>query len=90
MRNEAFHLQQMMEPCRYQGKVPAVISGKFNISYLIERLSWSARLRKPVVLNHPKAQIGPSVVALSARLSDGSTAQFNNEGFFKKVVDWFF
>ena len=55
-----------------------------------ERLSSAVRLRKPVVLAYPKAQISLSLVALAAKLSNGSAAQFNDKGVFRKVVDWFF
>jgi len=55
-----------------------------------ERLGSAVRLRKPVVLAYPKAQITSSLVALAAKLSNGSAAQHSDEGFFKKVADWFF
>lgn len=55
-----------------------------------EQLSSAVRLRKPVVLAHPKARITSSLVALAAKLSNVSAAQPNDEGFFKKVVDWLF
>jgi flagellar biosynthesis protein FlhG len=55
-----------------------------------ERLSSAVRLRRPVVLAYPKAQITSSLVALAAKLSDSSAAQPSNESFFKKVVDRFF
>jgi len=55
-----------------------------------DRLSSAVRLRKPVVLAYPKAQITSSLVALAVKLSNSSTAQINDEGFFRKVVDWFF
>ena len=55
-----------------------------------ERLSCAVRLRKPVVLTHPKARITSSLVALAAKLGKASAAQPNDEGFFRKVVDWFF
>jgi flagellar biosynthesis protein FlhG len=55
-----------------------------------EQLSCAVRLRKPVVLAHPKARITSSLVALAAKLSKAPAAQPNDEGFFKKVVDWFF
>ena len=55
-----------------------------------EQLSSAVRLRKPVVLAHPKARITSSLVALAAKLSNVSAAQPNDEGFFRKVVDWFF
>lgn len=55
-----------------------------------ERLGSAVRLRKPVVLAYPEAQITSSLVALAAKLSNGSAAQHSDEGFFKKVADWFF
>ena len=55
-----------------------------------ERLSSAVRMRKPVVLAHPKARITSSLVALAAKLGKASAAQPNDEGFFRKVVDWFF
>lgn len=54
-----------------------------------ERLTSAVRLRKPVVLSYPKAPITSSLVALTAKLSNTSAAQSTNEGFFKKIVDWF-
>lgn len=55
-----------------------------------ERLSCSVRLRKPVVLAHPKSQITSSLAALAAKLSNSESSGFGDEGFFKKVVNWFF
>lgn len=55
-----------------------------------ERLRRAVRMRKPVVLAYPKSQITSSIVALAAKLSDGLAARPNDEGFFRKVVDWFF
>lgn len=55
-----------------------------------ERLSSAVRLRKPVVLAYPKAQISSSLAALAAKLSNYSAAKPDKEGFFNKVVDWFF
>lgn len=55
-----------------------------------ERLSSAVRLRKPVVLAYPKAQISSSLAALAAKLSNYSAVKPNKEGFFNKVVDWFF
>jgi len=55
-----------------------------------DRLSSAVRLRKPVVLAYPKSQITSSLVALAAKLSSGLAVEPNKEGFFKKVVDWFF
>ncbi|MBW8001451.1 MAG: MinD/ParA family protein [Planctomycetes bacterium] len=55
-----------------------------------ERVSSAVKLRKPVVLAYPKSQITSSLVALAAKLSRSSAAAPNEEGFFSKVVDWFF
>ena len=55
-----------------------------------ERVSSAVRLRKPVVLAYPKAQISLSLAALAAKLSSYSTGKPDKEGFFNKVVDWFF
>jgi len=64
----------------------------YNAGVLIkdERLSSSVRMRKPVVLAHPKSQITSSLVALASKLINIVAAQPNDEGFFKKVVNWFF
>ena len=64
----------------------------YNAGILLkdERLSCSARLRKPVVLAHPKSQITSSLAALAAKLSNSEYSEFSDEGFFKKVVNWFF
>ncbi len=55
-----------------------------------EHLVSAVRMRKPVVLAYPKSQISLSLAALAAKLSRSSADQTNNQGFFKKVVDWFF
>jgi len=55
-----------------------------------ERLSYSVRLRKPVVLAYPKSQITSSLAALAAKLGNGLSIRTEDEGFFKKVIDWFF
>jgi flagellar biosynthesis protein FlhG len=55
-----------------------------------ERLSSAVRLRKPVVLAYPKAQITLSLVALAAKLNKSTAALPNDHGFFKKVANWFF
>lgn len=55
-----------------------------------DRLTAAMRQRKPVVLAYPKAKVSSSLVALAAKLSNSSAATADNEGFFKKVVDWFF
>ncbi len=55
-----------------------------------ERLSWAVKSRKPVVLAYPRAEISASIAALAARLSHCPVTQSDSEGFFKKVVEWFF
>jgi flagellar biosynthesis protein FlhG len=55
-----------------------------------DRLRMAVRKRQPVVLSYPRAQITSSIVALAARLGKSSAAQLGNEGFFRKVVGWFF
>ncbi|MHC4587415.1 MAG: P-loop NTPase family protein, partial [Planctomycetota bacterium] len=64
----------------------------YNAGILLkdERLSCSVRLRKPVVLAHPKSQITSSLAALAAQLSNSESSGSDDEGFFKKVVNWFF
>ncbi|MBC8470238.1 MAG: MinD/ParA family protein [Planctomycetes bacterium] len=64
----------------------------YNAGILLkdERLSCSVRLRKPVVLAHPKSQITSSLATLAAKLSNSESSEFGDEGFFKKVVNWFF
>lgn len=54
-----------------------------------ERVISAVRLRKPVVLAYPKARISSSLSALAAKLGNGLAAQPYNEGFFRKVVNWF-
>lgn len=54
------------------------------------QLAASVRLRKPVVLAYPKAKITSSLAALAVKLGSCNTAQPETEGFFRKVVDWFF
>lgn len=55
-----------------------------------DRLIAAMRQRKPVVLAYPKAKVTSALIALAAKLSNSSAAMADNEGFFKKVVDWFF
>ena len=64
----------------------------YNAGILLkdERLSSSVRLRKPVVLAHPKSQITSSFAALAAKLGNSESSGLGDEGFFKKVVNWFF
>lgn len=55
-----------------------------------EKLAASVRMRKPVVLAYPTAKSTSSLAALAAKLARGAAAAGENEGFFRKVVDWFF
>jgi flagellar biosynthesis protein FlhG len=55
-----------------------------------EILSAAVCKREPVVLGHPKSKITSSIVAMSARLWEGSTASSRSESFFQKVANWFF
>jgi len=55
-----------------------------------ERVISAVQMRKPVVLAYPTANITLSLAALAAKLGDCPVAKFNNDGFFKRVVDWFF
>ncbi len=64
----------------------------YNAGVLLkdERLNLAVRLRKPVVLAYPKSQITSSLAALAAKLSNRKSSLPCDEGFFKKVVNWFF
>lgn len=64
----------------------------YNAGVLLkdERLNLAVRYRKPVVLAHPKSQITSSLAALAAKLSNSESSKLDDEGFFKKVVNWFF
>ena len=55
-----------------------------------EKLRMAVRQRKPVVLAYPRSSVTASVAALAAKLGKRSAAQGSDEGFFKKVVNWFF
>jgi MinD-like ATPase involved in chromosome partitioning or flagellar assembly len=56
-----------------------------------DKLGSSVRMQKPVSIAYPKARITHSLAALAAKLeapeNDNITRQ---EGFFYKVVNWFF
>jgi flagellar biosynthesis protein FlhG len=55
-----------------------------------EKLSVAVRERRPVVLAYPRSHISSCIIALAAKLGKSSAAQVNEEGFFKKVANWFF
>jgi len=54
-----------------------------------ERLAWAVGMRKPVVLAYPKAKVTIALATLASKLSNSSVQQ-PSEGFFNKVVNWFF
>ena len=54
------------------------------------KLTSAVRRRVPVVLAYPRCEITSSLAALAVRLSRGCATRPDSEGFFKKVVDWFF
>jgi len=53
-------------------------------------LGLAIRKRKPVVLAYPKSRVTASIVALAAKLGRTSAVKPAEQGFFRKVVDWFF
>ncbi|MHC4762236.1 MAG: MinD/ParA family protein [Planctomycetota bacterium] len=53
-------------------------------------LGAAVRQRRPVVLAHPRAGISLSMAALAAQLARSTAAKADNQGFFKKVANWFF
>ena len=55
-----------------------------------ENLTASIRIRKPVVLAYPQAPITSSLAALASKLGNVPGAKMCDQGFFRKVVDWFF
>jgi len=55
-----------------------------------ERLRRSVRMRKPVVLAYPQSKVTSSIVALAAKLSKGMAVRADNDGFLKRIVNWFF
>ena len=54
-----------------------------------DRLGSAVRQREPVVLAYPRSAITLSIMAMAARLGKGSAAELVSEGFFRKVVNWF-
>lgn len=55
-----------------------------------ESLPQAVRKREPVTLAFPKSDISSAFSAISRRLTKGSTHRAGQEGFFRKVVNWFF
>jgi flagellar biosynthesis protein FlhG len=50
----------------------------------------AVRRREPVVLAYPRSAIAENFAAISARMSNISRPVMENDGFFKKVVNWLF
>lgn len=55
-----------------------------------ECLLQAVRRREPVVQAFPKAEISRALVAISSRLTHNARSKTCEEGFFRKVVNWFF
>jgi len=55
-----------------------------------EHVVSSVRKREPVVLAYPKSAATKSLMAVAARLSRVPLSCSTEEGFFRKVVNWFF
>jgi flagellar biosynthesis protein FlhG len=55
-----------------------------------DKMATAARMRKPVVLAFPRADITASIASLAAKLSKSQSMVSANDGFFEKVVNWFF
>jgi flagellar biosynthesis protein FlhG len=55
-----------------------------------EALLQAVRKRQPVIEAFPKANISKALTAISNRLTKGTNRRSSSEGFFKKVVNWFF
>lgn len=54
------------------------------------KLSLAVKMRKPVVLAYPRSQISSSLIALAAKLDRCCPARTDENGFLRKVVNWFF
>ncbi|MCE5186370.1 MAG: MinD/ParA family protein [Planctomycetaceae bacterium] len=55
-----------------------------------ECLVQAVRRREPVVQAFPRSQIAGALAAVSRRLTHTAYERTGEEGFFRKVVDWFF
>ncbi len=55
-----------------------------------EHVGLAVKKRRPVVLAYPKAPVTSSILTLAARLGKGSTVKSGNDGFFRKVANFFF
>ncbi len=55
-----------------------------------QKMLSSIKQRKPVVLAYPKANITSNFVTLASKMFAKDSRKNNKNGFFRKVVDWFF
>ncbi len=55
-----------------------------------DKMAAAARMRKPVVLAFPRAEITASIAGIAAKLGKSQSIISANDGFFEKVVNWFF
>lgn len=55
-----------------------------------EALISAVRQRTPVVLAYPKSPFAAAIKEISIRLTRGTSANARPDGFFRKVVNWFF
>lgn len=55
-----------------------------------ENLLQAVRRREPVVQAFPKSEISAALAAISKRLSRNAHQRSDEEGFLRKVVNWFF
>ena len=55
-----------------------------------DKMAMAARMRKPVVLAFPRADITASIANLAAKLGKSQNTITASDGFFEKVVNWFF
>lgn len=68
-------------------KIPVYEAGILcKDDYLLQ----AVRRRELVVLAYPKSDISKALLSISNRLTKGSRETNPQNGFFKKVVDWFF
>jgi flagellar biosynthesis protein FlhG len=55
-----------------------------------EHINLAVRKRQPVVLEYPKSSVSQSLMTVAARLSRIPVSSAAGQGFFRKVVNWFF
>ncbi len=50
----------------------------------------AVKKRQPVVLSYPKSNVAAAMTTIAARLTRAYEDRTNEEGFFRKVANWFF